>query len=767
MALFFFIGGCASQKTGAPITTQVTMQHHEQQQISLEDIFEDPNFIGDLPVGVQLSPDGAFVSFLRDDGLGQNQKALWVKALGQTSQPQRLLTATDLIGEQQAALSEEERMRRERQRIAYGGIVEYQWCSTPSGYAVLLPFDGQLFYVQFEQDSKGHYQINSQQLTDSKDAKIDPKCSPDGQHVAYVSGGNLYTVHIASRQIQAVTEDANDVKKYGIAEFVAQEEMGRYTGFWWSPDAKHLLFTEVDERRVDVKTRSKIYADRTETYAQRYPAAGEENAKVKLHIYNLDGTKRGPSGLILGEQYLARAGWADKNHIFFQAQSRDQKRLKLVLFNIKNKIMKEVKRFDDDAWVGLNNDLYFLPSQNVSEEGEASTQRIHPFIWTEENRSIGPTRHIIYQYGEQVYRSPLHIHVHHIVAFDRENLTVYAITVDDHAKSRGLHAFRISTTGEWTVKTLINNHAWIDAVANASASQFIVTESDVQKPSHTRIINHEGQEQYQFPKKQARWDTLKPLVIHDIDLKADDGTHLNGRLIEPQNREPGVTYPVMTYVYGGPHAQLVTNQWTRRLPFFYYMAERGYGIFIMDNRGSGGREHAFTRSIKNRFGDIEVRDQSVGQAYLKQVDWVNTTRVGVFGWSYGGYLTSLLMMQENTSFAAGVAVAPVTDWTLYDTHYTERYIGTPQKNEAIYTNASVLTYAHQLNKPFYLIHGMADDNVLFENSLMLAQKLQELGTVFSFMAYPGRAHGLAGTNTQKHVYRSIADFFDQHLRDTK
>ncbi|RMH20094.1 MAG: S9 family peptidase [Gemmatimonadetes bacterium] len=278
------------------------------------------------------------------------------------------------------------------------------------------------------------------------------------------------------------------------------------------------------------------------------------------------------------------------------------------------------------------------------------------------------------------------------------------------------------------------------------------------------VLNQQGQQVFVLDDNPVpEWRSLAKPRPELVTITGPSGAELNGLLVPPVGRIEGQKYPVMTYVYGGPHAQIVRDGWGRLQPFIVFLAQRGIGTFIVDNRGSGNRDRAFTRAIKNRFGDIEVEDQLVAQAWLKEQPWVDGDHVGVFGWSYGGYMSLLLILEEETPFAAAVSVAPVTDWKLYDTHYTERYIGTPQQNGEVYERAEVIRRAKGLERPLLVMHGMADDNVLFEHSLALFETLQGESLPFELMVYPGRAHGIRGRGTQLHVYRMIWRFFSREL----
>jgi dipeptidyl-peptidase-4 len=245
-------------------------------------------------------------------------------------------------------------------------------------------------------------------------------------------------------------------------------------------------------------------------------------------------------------------------------------------------------------------------------------------------------------------------------------------------------------------------------------------------------------------------------------LEAEDGTPLYGRLTRPPDFDPGRSHPAIVMVYGGPHAQMVRNAWEASMQV-KLLAHSGFVVFELDNRGMGNRGKAFAAALYHHMGGVEVRDQLVGVAHLKSLPYVDGDRLGLFGWSYGGYMTLMCMLQAPEAFRAGVAVAPVTDWALYDTHYTERYMGHPEENAGGYERSKVLTFAKQLQGKLLLVHGMADDNVLFQHSVLLVDALQKASIPFEMMAYPGKKHGINGKPARIHLFNMIVAHLRRHL----
>jgi len=745
----------------APPEPATTPELKPEQRLSLERVFADPPLAGRSPMGVSFSPDGGWLAFLKGSETDSDVLDLWAMRLrpnGEADGEPRVLVKTrDLV--QSVALSEEERMANERKRVRHTGITSYSWCGK-AGDAVLFPLSGALYHVDVSKIMSGEGPKVSKLTADEK-PRLDPQCSAKGSLVAFASEGDLYVIDVATKREKKLTKGATDTRRFAVAEFVAQEEVGRFDGHWFSPSERYIAYTEVDLSPVGVKTRPRIYADRTEMFEQRYPAAGEANAKVKIHVHDLKtGQDRVVKGLVpsgeTDEGYIARVGFYGDDRLYVQWQSRDQKRLILYTGPASSLAMASVLEETDAAWVELHDDLHFL------KDGR--------FIWPSERTG---TRQLFLVTPDGKKGTALTMGdapVEQVVAVDEENARIFYIRATDQSRQRQLFSTSLAggDAGPSLEKQITHEPGTHDVVGASNGRAFVDTFSRMFMPPRVTLHNASGERLYAIEENPA--DELKKIALPTpgfFTLAAEDGTPLNGLLLPPVPQVPGKRYPVMVYVYGGPHAQVVTDRWSRLQPFFAYMCQQGYGVFLVDNRGSGGRNRAFTRSIHRRFGDIEVKDQIRAVEHLKGISWVDADRIGVFGWSYGGYMSALLAMEENTPFAAAAAVAPVTDWRLYDTHYTERYIGTPATDAELYARAAVTPRATRLQRPLLLVHGMADDNVLFENSLSLMEALQEESIPFELMVYPGRAHGLRGRGTQLHVFRTIAGFFDRTLKQNE
>ncbi|MBW3139692.1 S9 family peptidase [Ferrimonas balearica] len=719
----------------------------QAETLTIERLFADPKLAGATPRALTYSPDGSRVTYLKGRDSDQHRYDLWEYHIGDNAH--RLLVDADTLHQGDEALSDEEKARRERQRIYGSGIMEYRW--SDDGQALLFPLAGDVFFYDLAQASA---ESKPRRLTETPGFETDIKVSPKGGYVSYVRDQNLYVVDLASGEERALTRDGGGAIKNGMAEFVAQEEMGRMTGYWWSPDDAHMAFIRVDESPVDEVTRSEIYADRIDMIQQRYPAAGRPNVTVKLGVVALaDGNVR---WLDLGKQqdiYLPRVRWANANQLSYQWQSRDQQTLELRLADIKNGETRVLLTERSDSWINLHEDLRFLKSARQ-------------FIWASERDGFNH----LYLYGMngkpvRQLTSGTWV-VDKLEAVDEEKGLVFFTGRRDTPLER--HLYRVRLDGEGKI-TRISDRPGMHSIKFAKdGSGYIDTFSDPRTPPQVSLHDARGNQLTWL--EQNRVEPGHPLFPYLSDwvnpefgtLRAPQGHSLYYRLYKPAGFDANKQYPAIVYLYGGPHAQLVTNSWDK--PFHQYLAQQGYVVFTVDNRGSNYRGKAFETALYQNMGTPEVEDQVSGVKYLAGLPYVDPERIGVFGHSYGGYLSLMMMFKAGEHFAAGISGAPVTDWLLYDTHYTERYMGHPAKVPQAYERASVFPYAPALDKPLLIYHGMADDNVLFTNTTRLIKLLQDEGKQFDLMTYPGKKHSLRGEATRVHWHTMMADFFDRHLK---
>ncbi len=721
------------------------------ERLTLEAITGSAPLSGPTLMKPKVAPDGSRVTFLRGKDSDRNQLDLWEYdiASGQT----RLLVDSKVVLPGTETLSDEEKARRERQRIAaLTGIVDYQW--SPDAKTLLFPLGGELYlYDLGKQDREA-----VRQLTHGEGFSTDAKLSPKGGFVSFVRARNLWVIDLASGTQLQLTRDGSATIGNGVAEFVADEEMDRHTGYWWAPDDSAIAFARIDESPVPVQKRYEMYADRVEMIEQRYPAAGDHNVLVQLGVV---APRAGATAtwVDLGKEtdiYLARVTWRDPQHLTFQRQSRDQKKLELIEASLADGTQRTLITETGSTWVPLHNSLRFL------KDGR--------FVWSSERSGF---QHLYLASADGRQLTALtsgNWPVDELLAVDEDAGTAYFRAGIQSPLRSEIYAVPLAGGAPKKLSQAAGMHS--AAFAN-NASVYVDSWSNSSTPPQIELFRANGEKiatlldnNLADPKHPyAKYLQAQRPVEYGTLTAADGKTALHYSLIKPEGFDPANRYPVVVYVYGGPATQTVTDSWPGRGDHLFnqYLAQQGYVVFSLDNRGTPRRGRDFGGALYGVQGTVEVADQLKGVEWLKAQPWVDGSRIGVQGWSNGGYMTLMLLAKASDQYACGVAGAPVTDWGLYDTHYTERYMNLPAANPAGYTEGRVLTHIDGLTSPLLLIHGMADDNVLFTNSTSLMSALQQRGQPFELMTYPGAKHGLSGANAL-HRYRIAENFLGRCLK---
>lgn len=724
--------------------------------LTLERLYASPSLSGTSPEGIKFSPDGRRLTFLRARAEDSSHYDLWQFDV-ETGTPS-LLVNSDHIGDARAALSEEEKALRERKRVGgRSGLLEYHWGTET---LLLVPHHGDLFLVDLAADP-----IAIRQLTDTDAFEYDTRVSPRGRWASFVRDGAVHAIDLKTGAEHRLTPEADPDKaiSYGTAEFVAQEEMSRYTGYWWSPDENYLAYTQVDESEVDIVPRFDIEAEQVTVIAQRYPRAGRANARVSLFVRDM---QTGESHRLLetgSETYLARVNWT-ASHLWIQTVNRDQTEITYHQAAIGTWSLRPGFTERHDTWVNLSQDFKDLGDGTVLISAELDQQD------TDDQPGSGAFRHLIVldsASGEAVGLTQGAWEVAALAGVNQAAGEAYFTAYRDTVLERHLYAVRFKGDSPEIRRVTSLGQTW-SVIMAPDGQHFVGTASSPDQPPQTGLYRVDGTRVVWL--EENRLDATHPyapfLHAHSAPdfgtLQADDGQQLHYSLHRPRDFDPGKRYPVLVEVYGGPHVQMVDRHWERMTDQFY--THLGYLVFRLDNRGSAHRGKRFESVIYRRTGDAEVRDQLAGVHWLRQQSFVDPARIAIQGWSYGGYMTLMTLLQApRGTFAAAVSGAPVTDWSLYDTFYTERYLDHPAENVEGYQQSSVFPYLDALETPLLLIHGMADDNVTFDNSTRLMAALQEKGKVFDLMTYPGQRHGIAGEKLRVHLMRTRLAFLGRHL----
>ncbi|MEL7707479.1 DPP IV N-terminal domain-containing protein [Citromicrobium bathyomarinum] len=716
----------------------MTSQATQNADLTIERVFASPGLDGPSPRQAKLSPDGRYLTLLRNRADDRERYDLW--GYDRQSGEWTMLVDSEALGSGRE-LSEDEKMQRERARVGnLKGIIAYQWNADGSG--VLVPLDGDLYLAKLDGTVT--------RLTDTEESELNPKLSPEGEFVSFVRDRQLWVGPVGG-DAQPITPKEGELIRWGEAEFVAQEEMGRMTGFWWNPDDSRIAVQRTDESPVGVVTRAAIGATGTKVFDQRYPVAGSDNAIVELFVMDPDGANR--VKVDLGDNpdiYLARVDWApDGSALYVQRQNREQTRLDMLRVDPAtgaSEVWFTEEAARPDYWINLSDNYRFLDDGSLlwwsERDGYGQFYRFDGEDWQQLTSGDEPVTSLVglnEETGVFFYQATTNVLTQQIYRAPLDGKAGGALLTDP--------GFTNSASMDQQGQTLL--------ISRSSPSQ----------PPQSYLADTDGQRLAWVEENALDADhPYAPYLASHVwpefgTLPAEDGTPLHYMMLKPK-MEPGKKYPVFIMHYGGPGPQMVDRGWKGALA--QAIVDKGYVYFVLDNRGSANRGVAFEQPIYHAMGGVEVRDQKAGAEFLKSLDFVDPDKLAIYGWSYGGYMTLKQLQADPGLYAAGVSGAPVTRWELYDTHYTERFMGDPNTVPEAYEAASAIPKATEMTDPLLLIHGMADDNVVFENSTELISTLQEAAVPFEMMLYPGYTHRVSGPKISVHLWHTIFDFLDSH-----
>jgi dipeptidyl-peptidase-4 len=622
------------------------------------------------------------------------------------------------------------------------GVVEQEIQWAQDGSALLLSAGGDLFWFRFGEGSWS-------QLTATPEVEADPKLSPDGLRVSFRRANDLYVLDISSKQVTRLTRDGSATLWNARLDWVYPEELDLATAHWWSPDSKQIAYLQFDVSREPLYPHADLLPLRPVYEPQRYPKAGDPNADVRLGVVSATGGET--KWMDLGETrdaLLARVRWIpDSSGLFVQRLNRVQNRLDLLHAITATGASRLVLREEDRYWVNVADILEFL--------GKGAE-----FLWSSERDGF---RHL-YRYsldGRQLARLTAgEWEVTELAGVDEAAGTVYFVSTQGSPLERHLYRVNLDGSGRSRITQAPGTHA----ISMAPRSEYYLdTFSNLASPPARTLFKADGSQWAVFVAADhgplEEYD-IRPTEV--VEVRADDKTVLYARLIRPAGFRTGVKYPAVVFVYGGPHAQQVRNRWAG-LTIEQALAHRGFVIWELDNRGSGGRGHLWESALYRGFGAKELEDQQAGVRRLISMGFVAPGRLGIYGWSYGGYMTLYALLNAPDLFRAGVAGAPVVDWRNYDTIYTERYLGLPSENAEAYRRSSPVNDARNLKANLLIIHNLEDDNVLFQNTLQMADALERAGKAFDLAIYPQKTHAVTSP-AREHMLDSVAAFFERHLK---
>ncbi len=712
----------------------------------LKKFAETRRFTLGRPQNPKVSPDGKTVLFLRAEANKPTLKLFEFDCA--TGQSKELLSPESLRKGGEENLTPEEKARRERMRLSAGGFADFHFDAT--GRNILLPLSGKLFV--FERATGKATELK----TGVGGALVDPKWSPDGKKVAYVRGFDVYVVDLATNTENAVTKGGTALNTYGLAEFVAQEEMARFTGYWWSPDSKHIAYEEADHTGVETWYVADPLKPDQKPLEQFYPRPGKKNVAVRVGVVSVEGSET----VWLdwdnkAYEYLAAVRWEDFAPLTLQVQDRKQQKLLLLGADIKTGKTKKLLEETDAAWINLgsngpqwNGALGGFVWLGADKEGEAEIQ--HRNDAGVLNNILVPAKHRP-DAVMSVYSSRFDTFIVYAGGTDPTQRHVY------RHKTRSLNV----NPGSENDEALTSAAGIHNAVFGKYGGPFVVTSTTLKAMPKSTVFNRDGVPLGELPSVAKEPDFTPNVKIEKI---GDFYT----AIVRPKDFDPKKKYPVLLDVYGGPkHLHVVQAMRNWLVP--QWLADQGFIVVAVDNRGTPGRGREWERSVYQKFGTVPLEDQVKGLHLLcDKFPELDKDRVGIVGWSFGGYMAANGVLRAPEVFKAAVAGAPVTGWEDYDTHYTERYMGLLPESKKQYDDASLLPLAKDLNRPLLLVHGTADDNVYYRHTLKLSDALFRAGRDFESLALPGVTHMYTSDPVvMERLWAKTATFFRTHLGEPK
>jgi len=703
--------------------------YSQKKNFTIDEIFTNRDFLGKSLSGVQWLNKEEFFSFTKFD------KETFVQSLYKhnvrTGEETVLLKTSDLVLD---SLDKPIRVSHYRwspndKYILFTSTLNYRY-SKPGGDIII-----------YDVEKK-----NITKIAENGSKQWVPQFSPDGKKMAFVRNDNLFFYNLQTKTEHQLTFDGNGTILNGHFDWVYQEELSAVQGWKWSPDSKRIAFwqlNQADVPEIQIAKWDSLYFNFSKF---KYPKVGAKNSTVKIGVINLETTLI--NWMDLGEEkdiYIPRIEFTNNPKLLsVQRLNRLQNHLELLFFDVNTGQSKLIIDETSDTWIDIKNDPYFLKKNNQ-------------FIWTSERD--GYLHFYLYDYEgnliNQITKGKWE--TNSLVGVDKNEQSLFYTSNEEGIIYTDFYKINFDGTNKSKLSKLKGTNS-----INMGNSKYISTNICSSTAKITSLFNFEGEK-------------IRDLIVNSNDVfkeynmtqkeflqfKTSDGVTLNAYIIKPPNFNKSKKYPVLIYNYSGPNSQIVKDSGTRLWDVF--MSQNGYIIFGLDNRGTGGRGAEFRHIVYKNLGKWEVKDMVEGAKYLSSLNYVDTSRIGIWGWSYGGYMSALTLAKAPETFKLAVSVAPVTNWEFYDNIYTERYMSLPKFNPEGYKNGSVLEYAKNIKGKFLLMHGTGDDNVHFQNSVKLVQKLVENDIQFETMFYPESNHSMNGKNARIHLYKKMTKFILDNL----
>lgn len=586
----------------------------------------------------------------------------------------------------------------------------------------------------------------------SKDKIQLPVVSPDAKYVSYVYKNNLYLYNLENKSVKALTDDGEHNKIiYGATDWVYEEEFQFDRAYEWSPDGKYLAYYRFDETDVPEFSMD-VYGDGLYPTQDRfkYPKAGEVNAEVAIFTYNPESNTHNPVTIENQPEYIGRIKWRSKDDLALFSLNRHQNELIIFNHNVKTNKTEQWYRETDEAFVEMDDNQFFLSN---GEFIRLSGKDGYYHLYHIDNR------------GNEKQITSGEWDITELYGYTPSSKRLYFQAAKDHPTERGIYSVKLNGK---SFKTLHKERGWNDANFSEQCKYFINNHSAVGRVNRHDLYDEDGKHIRNLQDNKTVQDRIdnrfRLSETEFFTFTTGESVELNGYMIKPLDFDESKKYPVLMFVYGGPGSQTVKNSYDGFNHFWYqHLASKGYIVVSVDNRGTGARGRDFKKVTYQQLGHYELIDQMETARWLGKQSYVDPYRIGIWGWSYGGYMSSLAITRGADLFSTAIAVAPVTTWRYYNTIYTERYMRTPQENPEGYDDNSPVNYAKKLKGKYLLIHGTADDNVHVQNAMQMINALIDANVPFEQFMYPDRNHGIYGGYTRLHLYNMMTKFIEENL----
>lgn len=634
-------------------------------------------------------------------------------------------------------------------------IQGYQFSADES--KLLIRTDVEQIWRRSTRENYYVYDIDSgdlSKLTESDEKQQYAELSPQGDRAAFVRDNNLFWVDLETGTETQITHDGEFNKIInGAADWVYEEEFGFAKAWFWSPDGDRIAFYRFDEERVNEFFMTEWGGLYPEAVKFKYPKAGEENSIVSIHVYHVDSGET--VNMEIGEekdQYIPRVNWTNDNDLLaIRRMNRLQNKQDLLFANAETGSSNVILSEESETWIDVHDDLYFLDNGEQFITTSDKDGYNHIYLYNMQGREL-----------QQVTEGEWD--VTDFIGHNERNYRLFYVSTEESPLERHLYSVRVDGKRK---QKLTEGEGWHSINMSRDFKYYIDSWSDYNKPAEVSLHGQDGNEvrtleaNAELAQKLNEYEFVqKEFMTLDVN-----GADLNAYMMKPVDFDSTQKYPVLMYVYGGPGSQTVTRNFesAQRPMWHQYLVSEGYIVVSVDNRGTGARGRDFKKQTYKKLGQLETADQVEAARTIAQLPYIDEDRIGIWGWSYGGYMSSLALAEGSDIFSTAIAVAPVTDWKYYDTIYTERFMQTPQLNPEGYNEGAPITKAGQIEGSYLLVHGTGDDNVHYQNTIEMIDALVAADVDFETMIYPNRNHGIYGGNTRRHLYRLMTEFILENL----